>query len=145
MLIIPKTVLDDIYAHCRETYPEECCGILVGNDEGDNRIITASYRADNVSAERRNDRYLIDEKKLIEVIKMVRGLPVDVVGFYHSHPDHPSEPSQYDTDSAAWPGYSYVIVSVSKDRIVSCQSWVMPDDGDSFVEEPIGEEPTEPL
>lgn len=137
MLIIPKKILNDIYDHSLTDYPEECCGILVGRDEGESRIITESHRARNVSEERRHERYLIDERKLIEVMKSVRGMEVDVVGFYHSHPDHPSRPSGFDNETAAWPGYSYLIVSVEKDRAVSAQSWVMPDSGDSFEEEPM--------
>ncbi|RJP75146.1 MAG: M67 family peptidase [Candidatus Abyssobacteria bacterium SURF_17] len=137
MLNIPKRVLDDIYEHARETYPEECCGILVGRDAGKDRFITESHRAENMSKERRHERYLVDERKLIEVIKSVRGSQVDVVGFYHSHPDYPSRPSGFDTESAAWPGYSYLIVSVEADKVVSAQSWQMPDGAESFVEEPM--------
>jgi proteasome lid subunit RPN8/RPN11 len=138
MLIIPKKILEDIFAHSRETYPEECCGILVGRDEAGRRAVTESHRARNVSEGRRHDRYLIDEKKLIEVMKATRGLAVDVVGFYHSHPDYPSRPSGYDTETAAWPGYSYLIASVAKDKVVSFQSWVMLDGANAFEEEPIG-------
>jgi len=65
MLIIPRGILDDIGEHSRETYPEECCGILVGREEGADRVITESHRANNVSRERRHERYLIDENKLI--------------------------------------------------------------------------------
>ena len=137
MLIVPKKILDGIFEHSRETYPEECCGILVGREGGADRVITESHRANNVSKERRHERYLIDENKLIEVIRNVRGLAVDVIGFYHSHPDYPSRPSAYDTETAAWPGYSYLIVSTEKNRIVSVQSWVMCDEGNSFTEEPM--------
>ncbi|MBI4832223.1 MAG: M67 family metallopeptidase [Candidatus Lindowbacteria bacterium] len=137
MLSIPNKILDDIFAHSRETYPEECCGILVGRDEDGKRIITEAHRARNASEGRRHDRYLVDEKKLIEVIKLVRGQSVDVVGFYHSHPDYPSHPSGYDTETAAWPGYSYLIVSIARDKVVSVQSWVMPDGANTFTEEPI--------
>ncbi len=139
MLIIDKKILEDIFAHSVQTYPEECCGILVGRDDGADRIVTQAHRARNVSSERRNDRYLIDEKKLIEVIKQTRGKEEDVIGFYHSHPDYPSHPSQYDTEHAAWPGYSYLIVSVAKDRVVSAQSWLMQDGRDSFVEQQMSE------
>ena len=138
MLIIPQEILEDIFDHSIQAYPEECCGILVGRDEGGNRVITESRRAKNVASERRHERYLIDEKRLVEVIKDARGLPVDVVGFYHSHPDCPSRPSEFDVETVAWPGYSYLIVSVQKDRVVSHQSWVLPDGSDAFVEEPTG-------
>jgi proteasome lid subunit RPN8/RPN11 len=137
MLIISREILDDIFEHARETYPEECCGILVGRDEGGRRTITAARRANNVSSERKHDRYVIDEEKLIEVIRSVRGLPEDVVGFYHSHPDSPSRPSEYDRQIAAWPGYSYLIASVDREGAASAQSWIMPDGSDSFVEEPV--------
>jgi proteasome lid subunit RPN8/RPN11 len=137
MLIISREILDDIFEHSKKTYPEECCGILVGCDEGENRVVMESHRAQNVSKERRHDRYLIDEKKLIELLKTTRGLPVDVIGFYHSHPDYPSRPSPFDTETAAWPGYSYLIVSVAKEEVVSVQSWVMQDGSDSFIEEPV--------
>ena len=137
MLIVPKKILDDIFEHSRESYPEECCGILVGREDGSSRIVSESHRAKNVSKERRRERYLIDENKLIEVLRSTRGLPVDVVGFYHSHPDSPSRPSSRDIEMAGWPGYSYLIVSSAKDRIVSAQSWVMGDESDSFDEEPM--------
>ena len=137
MLVISRNILNDIFDHSRKTYPEECCGILVGHDEGEQRVVMESHRAENVAKERRHDRYLIDEKKLIEVLKATRGLPMDVIGFYHSHPDYPSRPSRFDTETAAWPGYSYLIASVEKERVVSVQSWVMRDGSESFVEEPI--------
>lgn len=142
MLIIPEEILNDIRAYSQATYPEECCGILVGRKEGDNRIITEAHRARNVSEEPRHERYLIDEKKHIEVDKATRGRPVDIMGFYHSHPDYPSHPSGHDTETAAWPGYSYLIVSVEKGRVASIQSWIMPDGSDTFVEEDMaGKEP----
>jgi len=137
MLIIPQGVIDDISEHSMETYPEECCGILVGREGSDDRTITESHRAENIADERRHERYLIDEKKLIEVIKTVRGKDVDVIGFYHSHPDYPSMPSGFDTETAAWPGYSYLIASVEKDGVASVRSWTMPDGGTEFVEEPM--------
>ncbi len=137
MLIIPKKIFDDISEHSKDSYPEECCGILVGSDRDGDRIITESHRAKNVAEERRHERYLIDERKLIDVMKTVRGSGVDVIGFYHSHPDYPSRPSGFDTETAAWPGYSYLIASVEKDGVASARSWVMPDDEGEFVEEPM--------
>ncbi|MCK5439315.1 MAG: M67 family metallopeptidase [Gemmatimonadetes bacterium] len=134
--------MDDISEHSMATYPEECCGILVGRDEGGDHIITESHRAKNVAEERRHERYLIDERKLIDVMKSTRGSGVDVVGFYHSHPDYPSRPSGFDTETAAWPGYSYLIASVEEDGVASARSWIMPDDGGEFIEEPMKIEET---
>ncbi len=129
--------MDDIIAHSVEAYPEECCGILVGRDEKRDRLVSESHRAKNVVSEQRHQRYLIDEQKLVQVMKATRGLLVDIIGFYHSHPDYPSRPSQYDVETAAWPGYSYLIASVEKKGVVSVQSWVMPDGSGDFVEEPL--------
>jgi len=137
VLIIPREILADIFEHSQLAYPEECCGILVGLDTEGDRTITASHRARNVIEERRHERYLIDERKLIEVTRSTRNFPADIIGFYHSHPDYPSHPSLYDTETAAWPGYSYLIVSLEKDRIASFQSWIMREEGDPFVEERI--------
>jgi proteasome lid subunit RPN8/RPN11 len=134
MLIINQKILDDISRHAMEAYPKECCGILVGADSGEDRSISEAHRAKNLREEQ-HDRYLIDERKLIEVIKSVRGTGKDVVGFYHSHPDYPSTPSQYDADNVAWPGYSYVIVSVKKEGVASVQAWIMPEEDGAFVEQ----------
>jgi proteasome lid subunit RPN8/RPN11 len=90
-----------------------------------------------VSAERRHERYRLDERKLFEVIKSVRGQSSDVVGFYHSHPDHPSSPSQHDADQAAWPGYTYLIISLDNGRIASAQAWMIPEENASFIEQPL--------
>ncbi len=137
MLIVSRTILNDLFEHAKDAYPEECCGILVGRDTGAARTITESHRAQNVSEERRHERYLIDERKIIEVTNNTRNRSVDIIGFYHSHPNYPSRPSSYDTETAAWPGYSYLIVSLQQDSVVSFQSWVIPEDGKSFVEEPV--------
>ena len=137
MLVINQQILDDICQHALQTYPDECCGILVGSDQGNERTVVQAYRARNVSEQRRNDRYIIDEKKLIEVMKSVRNSPFDIVGFYHSHPDSASAPSRYDSEHAAWPGYTYLIVSVEKERVVSVQAWVMPEENETFIEQPL--------
>ena len=135
MLIIPQNILDDISEHSKEAYPEECCGLLVGRDSGRDRVIVEAHRAKNVAEERRHERYLIDPKKHFEVDKATRGRGVDIVGFYHSHPDYPSRPSGFDTETAPWPGYSYLIASVEKDGVGKVQSWIMLDGEDKFVEE----------
>ena len=143
MLKISQRIIDDISEHSKETYPEECCGLLVGRDNGDDRVIVEAHRAENVAEERRHERYLIDPKKHLEVDKATRGRGVDIVGFYHSHPDYPSRPSDFDTEIAPMPGYSYLIASVEKDGVVSVRSWIMPDGEDKFVEEEMKIEETE--
>ena len=134
MLKISRKIIDDISAHSKETYPEECCGLLVGRDSGDDRIITESHRAENVAEERHHDRYEIDPKKYLEIDKATRGRDADIVGFYHSHPDDRSVPSKFDTD-IAWPTYSYIIASAEKDGVASIQSWGIRDGEEKFSEE----------
>jgi proteasome lid subunit RPN8/RPN11 len=137
MLIMDPKILDDIFEHALETYPEECCGILTGSDRGGDRVVSHAHRARNVSAERRHERYRLDERKLFEVIRSMRGQSSDVVGFYHSHPAQPSSPSEHDTEQAGWPGYTYLIVSVENGRVASAQAWVMPEENTSFIEQPL--------
>ena len=96
--------------HARETYPEECCGFLIGRIGEPARVVEAR-RAKNVATANRPSRYIIDSLELLHADDEVRARGHDVVGIYHSHPDHPAAPSEFDRSRAS-PWYSYVIVSV---------------------------------
>ena len=107
---------DDLYAairkHGEETYPHECCGILLGtNDAGDNRVVEA-IRAGNTRTDSARNRYHIAPQELIRAQREGRERGLDIIGFYHSHPDHPAMWSQTDLAEAHWMGCSYVITSV---------------------------------
>lgn len=121
-----------IRAHARDAYPHECCGALMGR-EG---TVHATYGLPNTTGEGPRRRFLVrpDDYRAAERESGARGL--DLVGFYHSHPDHPARPSQYDLDHA-WPFFSYVIVSVTADDSGSMTSWRLRDDRSAFEEEPI--------
>ncbi len=111
-------VSDDIYAaireHGEETYPHECCGILLGrNEEGDNRIVEA-VRAGNTRTDSAHNRYHIAPQELVRAQREGRARDLDIIGFYHSHPDHPAMWSQTDLAEAHWMSCSYVITSVEK-------------------------------
>ena len=107
---IPKSVLQAIHDHAREAYPEECCGFLLGHS-GTPRRIEGSGRARNVATENRARRYTIDPLELLHTDDDARKKSLELIGIYHSHPDHPAAPSEYDRSRAAsW--LSYVIVSV---------------------------------
>ena len=111
---IPKAVLRTIQDHAREAYPEECCGFLIGHASAPRRVLE-SRRARNVATENRSRRYTIDPLELLRVDDDVRKESLDLIGIYHSHPDHPAAPSEYDRSRAAsW--LSYVIVSVVDGR-----------------------------
>lgn len=113
---VPETLLAEIRRHGRATYPEECCGFLIGrNDPPDSngpRTIVATERAPNEFEGERRRRFVIRPEDLRSVERGLEGTDRVVAGFYHSHPDHPARPSAFD-QTHAWPWYTYVVVSVS--------------------------------
>lgn len=136
-LQLPKAAESEIRAHAESTYPEECCGALLGRDNDDgSRTITGVLRIGNTKDEERKRRYLIDPKDLLQAEKTARAQGVDVVGIYHSHPDHPSEPSEFDRVHAM-PFWSYIIVACAKGTTAKLQSWRLRDDRSKFDEEPV--------
>jgi len=134
VLRIPKNVLDEIQAHMEETYPHECCGLIIGSVESDGRVAATSRRCGNLNTERAADRYELDPKDMLAAQQELEGGPLDIIGIYHSHPDHPSRPSQTDLNHA-WPGWSYIIGSVEKGSVASVQSWALTEAADRFEEE----------
>lgn len=135
VLNISKSVYDEILTHARESYPNECCGVIVGTDYGSRKVFD-SHRAKNISTERAHDRYIIDAGELNLIDKIARTQGMDVMGFYHSHPDHPDKPSATDREWGQ-PGYSYIIVSVKKGTEVSARSWMIDGETGPFEEEKI--------
>ena len=125
-----------IQDHAKETYPEECAGALVGIDEGGMKVVVDVWRAENTHEEERGRRFLIEPLKIKEFEEQAEDRELGVLGFYHSHPDHPAEPSEYDREHA-WPGYSYVIASVSRENVEDLRSWTLRDDRSGYDEEPI--------
>ncbi|MCC6164391.1 MAG: M67 family metallopeptidase [Acidobacteria bacterium] len=137
MITVPETLRTAIAAHARDDYPDECCGLLLGTFSGDDRTVMAVEPLGNAREDAaRHHRFLIgpDEMRRADSDARARGL--DIVGIYHSHPDCPAVPSQYDIDHA-WPTYSYVIVAVSDVAITDMQSWRLRDDRTTFDAEPI--------
>ncbi len=112
MLRIPQSTLEDLRRHGEETYPNECCGVLLGGLEGEVRRVSSVERCDNTRSDSPQNRYNIDGKELIRIQRQGRERGEDVVGFYHSHPDHPARWSETDLTEAHWMGCSYVITSV---------------------------------
>jgi proteasome lid subunit RPN8/RPN11 len=103
--------------HGEETYPHECCGVLLGqtNDDG-SRVVTSTARCGNTRTDSPENRYHIDPRELIRIQREGRERGEDIVGFYHSHPDHPAHWSKTDLAEAHWMGCSYVITSVEKGK-----------------------------
>jgi len=123
MLKLPQTAYAEIRAHGEETYPHECCGVLLGTTDGDTRIVSSTARCGNTRNDSPHNRYHIDPKELVRVQREGRERGEDIVGFYHSHPDHPARWSQTDLAEAHWIGCSYVITSVEKGKAVTTNSF----------------------
>jgi proteasome lid subunit RPN8/RPN11 len=101
--------------HGEETYPHECCGVLLGRmDENGVRTVTTIARCGNTRTDSPQNRYNIDPRELVRIQREGRERGEDIVGFYHSHPDHPAQWSPTDFAEAHWIGCSYVITSVEK-------------------------------
>jgi proteasome lid subunit RPN8/RPN11 len=123
MLKISKTGFDAIRRHGEESYPHECCGVLLGQMDGDQRIVTSVARCGNTRNDSPHNRYNIDPRELIRIQREGRERGEDIVGFYHSHPDHPPRWSPTDLAEAHWLGCSYVITSVERGKAAVTNSF----------------------
>ena len=121
-LRVPRTVLDRVRAHAKETYPEECCGFLIGRDEDQDRVVAEERRAPNVSPDSRRESYAIDNEVTRRMESEFRGGLLRVVGFYHSHPEYAARPSDRDRRSA-WPYYVYAILSLRNREPAEVTAW----------------------
>jgi proteasome lid subunit RPN8/RPN11 len=130
---------DEIAAHGETDYPYECCGLLLGSfsEDGGPKVCTETYPISNAREEEaKRNRFLIRPEELIRGEKYAASRGLDVIGFYHSHPDDRAVPSAYDLDHA-WPLYSYIVVSVKSGRAEDLFSWEMQADRSRFNEEEI--------
>jgi proteasome lid subunit RPN8/RPN11 len=118
MLRISQSHYDSLRQHGEETYPHECCGVLLGQMDGDVRVVTSIARCGNTRTDSPQNRYNIDPKELVHIQRQGREHGEDIIGFYHSHPDHPARWSSTDLAEAHWFGCSYVITSVEKGKAV---------------------------
>ncbi|MES2393090.1 MAG: M67 family metallopeptidase [Acidobacteriota bacterium] len=115
-LILPRTLYNDLRAHGELTYPHECCGIMLGKSTDDNLRVHQLIRAGNTRTDSAHNRYHIAPQELIAAQREGRKQGLDIIGFYHSHPDHPAQWSVTDFNEAHWFGCAYVITSVDGDK-----------------------------
>lgn len=142
MLKLNAAHLQEIQNHAESTYPEECCGILIGKMQGDTKTLievlpTANSwgdeAVDNFSTiatskpTSKRDRFSIAPRVLFEVQKETRSRNLDIIGIFHSHPDNPAHPSEFDR-AIAWATYSYIIVSVQNGKACDFRSWMLDDE-----------------
>lgn len=129
---------NEMAAHGERDYPYECCGLLLGSfaDSGV-KTVAEIYPISNAREEQaKRNRFLIRPEELMRGERYAETKGLDIVGFYHSHPDHPAVPSQYDLEHA-WPLYSYIVISVSTGVAGDVRSWEMEPDRSRFAEEEV--------
>jgi proteasome lid subunit RPN8/RPN11 len=146
--LLPKH-LQTIYTHAETTYPEECCGIILGNLTSEGKTVVEVMPTENAwnaetAAELPGDdtldyskrqRYAIAPQVMLQAQKEARDRKLNIIGIYHSHTDHPAIPSEYDRQ-LAWQEYSYIIVSVQNGKASDMKSWTL-DDSHQFQQEAI--------
>ena len=138
LLKIREEFAGQIRAHGVETYPHECCGAILGRDgDGDgSREVLALVPLANRRDDSPRNRFSLTADDVLQAEKSARAQGLEVIGWYHSHPDHPARPSDFDRDHA-WPWYSYIIVSVHKGAPQDMTSWQLKDDRSGYLEEKI--------
>jgi proteasome lid subunit RPN8/RPN11 len=129
-LQLTADVVEAIRAHGAETYPHECCGALIGRDAE----VISTVPLPNITDEGPRRRFRVSDRDYLRVERAADAAGAELLGFYHSHPDHPARPSQYDLDHAL-PNFSYVIVSVLAGAADDMRSWKLRDDRSAFDEE----------
>jgi proteasome lid subunit RPN8/RPN11 len=115
-------------------YPHEICGLMLGK-AGATRVVEEVFECGNLNKLKPETRYDMDPKDYLKGEALARRKGMDVVGIFHSHPDHPDKASETDRQ-AAWPGFSYIILSIQKGKYASMRSWVL-NDSSQFDEEPV--------
>ncbi len=113
-LHLSQVLYAELRAHGEETYPHECCGIMMGKAVDDEISVVGLIRAGNTRTDSAHNRYNIAPQELIKAQREGRKAGLDIVGFYHSHPDHPAQWSQTDFAEAHWFGCAYVITAIAK-------------------------------
>lgn len=133
-LYLPPELRAEVETRVRAGYPCETCGLLLGRRSERQCIVSRVLPARNLNQERSTDRYELDPRDYLAADREARAGGEEIVGVWHSHPDHPAQPS--DTDlAAAWPEWSYLIASVSGERVLDLRSWRLRKEG--FEEEEI--------
>jgi proteasome lid subunit RPN8/RPN11 len=130
VLKMSDTAYEQIRKHGEETYPHECCGVLLGLSADGTNEVQAVVRAGNTRTDSAHNRYQIAPQELVRIQRQARAQELDIVGFYHSHPDHPARWSATDFAEAHWIGCSYVITAVEKKTAKETNSFLLTGTGE---------------
>jgi proteasome lid subunit RPN8/RPN11 len=135
-LKLPHELAKKIEAHGVDTYPHECCGALLGRDDDGRREIAALFALSNRRNDSPRNRFEITPEDVMLAERTARDKKLDLIGWYHSHPDAPARPSEFDREHA-WPWYSYIIVSIREGSPKDMTSWRLQDDRAAYDPEAI--------
>ncbi len=138
-LRLDDATIAEINARARAVYPHEACGLLVGREGGARTLVERVVSCRTLAVDRLADRYVLDPDDFRAADEAARREGLDIVGIWHTHPDHPARPSETDLE-AAWQGYSYLIVSVPSTGVTERRAWRLEDE--RFIEEEIEEHET---
>ena len=134
-LLLTPSQLAAMERHAEAIHPEECCGILLGTHEkGRESRVERVLPARNERRDRRGERYVVAPEDVVAAHRLAREIGLEVVGYYHSHPGGPAEPSEFDLEHA-WPEFSYLILAVGRDGVREARSWRLAPSGRWFREE----------
>ncbi len=137
-LRITASLAAEIARHGERGFPHEICGLLLGRFEsGNDRAVVELFPLENERVDSQTNRYAVSARSMLRGERHASQSGLDVVGYYHSHPNAPAVPSGYDLEHATWPGVSYPIVSIRNGFARDLRSWTLADDRSTFVEEPI--------
>jgi proteasome lid subunit RPN8/RPN11 len=139
-LVVAKDHDEAIRRHAESAYPEECCGVIGGTADGVHKRVRAVVELPNRRPDSRHNRYFAPPEAIARAERELGDQGLEVIGFYHSHPDAPARPSGYDLEHATWPWLSYVIVSVMEGAPRDMSSWTLADDRSRFDPESIEKE-----
>jgi len=135
---VTQEQLTEIRQQGEQAYPYECCGLLLGKIiDGTKELADIHPISNSREDAARHNRYLISPAEFFQAQRLARSRGLDIIGCYHSHPDHPARPSGFDLDHATFPGDSFIIVSVEKGKAVDLNSFVMTADRSRFESEEI--------
>ncbi len=133
-LVLPGILTEAIREHGRNAYPHECCGLIIGYAANGIKKAEKLKAMENAREDSSHNRYLISPEEFLKADLDARQSGMDIIGVYHSHPDHPARPSEFDRANA-FPWYSYIIVSVKMGEPVDLASWTLLEDRSAFENE----------
>ncbi|MHB1907897.1 MAG: M67 family metallopeptidase [Nitrososphaerales archaeon] len=137
LIVLDQQMLEQMHLHAISTYPEECCGLILGKFDGATKRVQRVKRMKNsFEPKERYHRYTIDPKEFLTAEKEADSFGEEIVGIYHSHPNAPPKPSEFDRNHA-WPSLSYIVIEIREQKPLNTFSWILSEDRSEFVQEQI--------